>query len=95
MIQYPIRLVVEEKGKRSVELRRWADYLFGEKPKGSGYWKYEIDYRGRGGLLDKYEIRYDRRAERFEGTVASHARSLAVSASDGEFSLCRSGRTGG
>jgi hypothetical protein len=69
VIQYPIRVVVKDRGKRSVEIRRWTDYLFSEKPKEPGYWKYEIDYRGRGGLLDKYEIRYNRRAERFEGKV--------------------------
>ena len=34
-----------------------------------GSWKYEIDYRGRGGSLDKYEIRYDKQAERFEGKL--------------------------
>jgi hypothetical protein len=69
VIQYPTRLVVENAGKRSVKLRRWIDYLFSGKPKGAGYWKYEIDYRGRGGLLANYEIRYNRRAERFEGKV--------------------------
>lgn len=69
VIQYPTRLVVEEKGKRSVAMRRWVDYLFSGKPKGAGYWKYEIDYRGRGGLIVKYEIRYNRRTERFEGKV--------------------------
>ncbi|MGB7923504.1 MAG: hypothetical protein WCF57_09685 [Pyrinomonadaceae bacterium] len=69
VVQYPIRLVVEEKGKRSVEIRRWADYLFSGKPKSAGYWRYEIDYSGRGGLLDKYEIRYNRRLERFEGSA--------------------------
>ena len=69
VIQYPIHIVVDVKGKRSVEIRRWADYLFSAKPKSAGYWKYEIDYSGRGGLLAKYEIRYDRRAERFSGEV--------------------------
>lgn len=69
VIQYSIRLVVEAEGKRSVGIRRWVDYLFSGKPKGAGYWKYEIDYRGRGGLLAQYEIRYNRRAERFEGKV--------------------------
>lgn len=69
VIQYPTRLVVEEKAKRSVSVRRWVDYLFSGKSKGAGYWKYEVDYRGRGGLLAKYEIRYNRRAERFEGKV--------------------------
>jgi hypothetical protein len=69
VIQHLTRLVVEEKGKRSVAMRRWVDYLFSGKPKGAGYWKYEIDYSGRGGLLAKYEIRYNRRVERFEGKV--------------------------
>jgi hypothetical protein len=69
VIQYPTRLVVEEKGKRSVTMRSWVDYFFSGKPKGAGYWQYEIDYSGRGGLLVKYEIRYNRRMERFEGTV--------------------------
>jgi hypothetical protein len=69
VIQYPIHVVVEEKGKRSVEVRHWTDYLFSREPKRAGYWKYEIDYRGRGGSLDKYEIRYNRGAERFEGKV--------------------------
>ncbi len=69
VIQYPTRLVVEEKGERSVTVRRWIDYLFSRKPKNAGYWKYEIDYSGRGGLLAQYEIRYNRRKERFEGKV--------------------------
>jgi hypothetical protein len=69
VVQYPIRLIVEDKGNRSIEIRRWADYLFSKEPKGSGYWNYEIDYRRRGGLLDKYEIRYNKRAETFEGKL--------------------------
>jgi hypothetical protein len=69
VIQYPVRVVAEAKGKRAVEVRNWVDYLFSRKPEGEGYWKYQIDYRGRGGSLDEYEIRYDRRAERFEGKV--------------------------
>jgi hypothetical protein len=44
--------------------------LFSEKPTSPGSWKYEIDYRGRGGSLDKYEIHYDKQAERFEGKLA-------------------------
>ncbi|HKR01602.1 MAG TPA: hypothetical protein VJT09_13065 [Pyrinomonadaceae bacterium] len=70
VIQYKTRLVVEEKRARSVKIRRWVDYLFSGRPKGAGRWQYEVDYRGRGGLLAKYEIRYNRRAERFEGRVA-------------------------
>jgi hypothetical protein len=50
---------------------KWIDYLFSEKPVQPGYWKYEIDYRGRGGALDQYEIRYDPALERFYGTLKS------------------------
>jgi len=51
----------------------WADYLFSKKPQRPGYWKYEIDYRGRAGTLDQYEIRYNRLLERFEGRLTSTA----------------------
>jgi hypothetical protein len=49
----------------------WVDYFFGHQPNGRGVWKYEIDYRGRGGMLDKYELRYDRSRELFYGTRTS------------------------
>ncbi|HEY9404219.1 MAG TPA: hypothetical protein VIQ24_16295 [Pyrinomonadaceae bacterium] len=69
VIQYPIHVVVMDRGKRSVEVRHWVDYLFSRGPESPGRWEYEIDYRGRGGLLDRYEIRYNKRAERFEGKI--------------------------
>jgi hypothetical protein len=71
VIQYPIRLRVNDKGKQTIELRRWADYLFAKEPDRLGHWKYEIDYTGRGGLLDKYDIRYNKQSETFEGAVTS------------------------
>lgn len=68
VIQYPISLSVEEEGKPPrTEVRQWADYLFSRRPVRPGVWQYEIDYSGRGGTLDRYEIRYNPRAERFEG----------------------------
>jgi hypothetical protein len=68
VIQYQTHLVVNDsKRKRSTTTEYWTDYLFSEKPTSRGSWRYEIDYRGRGGSLDKYEIHYDRQAERFEG----------------------------
>jgi hypothetical protein len=71
VIQYQTHLVVSDsKGKRSTTTQSWTDYLFSKKPASPGSWKYEIDYRGRGGSLDKYEIRYDKQAERFEGKLA-------------------------
>jgi len=70
VIQYSTHLIVNDsKGKRSATTESWTDYLFSEKPMRPGSWKYEIDYRGRGGSLDKYEIHYDKEAERFEGKL--------------------------
>lgn len=47
------------------------DYLFDHQPNDQGIWQYEIDYRGRAGSLDKYEIRYDKEHELFYGTRVS------------------------
>lgn len=70
VIQYQTQLVVtDSKGKRSTTTQSWTDYLFSKKPTSPGSWKFEIDYRGRGGSLDKYEIHYDKQAERFEGKL--------------------------
>ena len=71
VIQYETSLTTHEGNKRSTVMMRWVDYLFSKKPVAPGQWRYEIDYRGRGGSLDRYEIRYDRRRERFEGTLSS------------------------
>jgi hypothetical protein len=48
----------------------WVDYLFSRAPVAPGRWEYEVDYRGRAGTLDRYKVRYNGRAERFEGTVS-------------------------
>jgi hypothetical protein len=62
-------VVTDSKRKRSTTTEYWRDYLFSEKSTSPGSWKYEIDYRGRGGSLDTYEIHCDKQAERFEGKV--------------------------
>ena len=69
VIQYPVKLDVNEGGKHTERISPWADYLFSKKPVRPGYWKYEIDYRGRAGSLDKYEVRYNAAREEFEGTL--------------------------
>lgn len=69
VIQYPIELEVIEGSKRSSRTSLWADYLFNQKPRRPGYWKYEIDYRGRAGTLDKWEVKYNPARERFEGKL--------------------------
>jgi hypothetical protein len=70
VIQYAARLRNTDK---PVESTHWIDYLFSKKPVKPGYWKYEIDYQGRGGSLDKYEVHYNRETEGFEGTLVSIA----------------------
>ena len=67
VMQYWVELT--HGGKR--EFCKWVDYLFAKSPQHPGYWKYEIDYRGRSGYLDQYEIRYDPALERFYGTLKS------------------------
>ena len=69
VIQYSVKLDVVEGAKHSERISPWADYLFNQKPKRPGYWKYEIDYRGRAGSLDKWEVRYNATREQFEGTL--------------------------
>jgi len=69
VIQYPVKLTVLEGSKHSERVSPWADYLFNKKPVRPGYWKYEIDYRGRAGSLDKWEVRYNAAREQFEGTL--------------------------
>jgi hypothetical protein len=69
VVEYTHHLEVSGDGKRSREVWRWVDYLFAREPVVAGRWSYEIDYRGRGGSLDKFEIRYNPGLERFEGEV--------------------------
>lgn len=65
VIQYQTEL----KTPGGTSLDYWVDYFFSQKPAGKMFWKYEIDYRGRGGFLDKYEIRYAPEKEMFFGKV--------------------------
>ena len=69
VIQYLVKLDVVEGSNRVTRISPWADYLFSRKPLRRGYWRYEIDYRGRGGSLDKWEVRYNRASDQFEGQL--------------------------
>lgn len=71
VIQYPILLSVRNDRGSSRELSHWIDYLFSKQPIAPRRWKYAIDYRGRGGTLDQYDVRYNPQLERFEGTLDS------------------------
>jgi hypothetical protein len=70
VIQYRIKLTATTDGKTGSTIGRWEDHLFSKRPVRPGYWKYELDYRGRGGSLEKFEIHYNRRLERFEGKIS-------------------------
>ena len=71
VIQYKTRLTMKTGSKMRIEDFSWTDYLFAKKPVKSGLWRYSVDYRGRNGTLDKYEIRFNTKLERFEGTLIS------------------------
>jgi hypothetical protein len=71
MIQYPVFLTSEEDGEKTTDKLLWADYLFSKKPVEKGHWRYEIDYSGRGGCVDSYDVRYDAASESFKGTLRS------------------------
>lgn len=61
VVQYPILV----NGKPAL----WLQSLFAEKPVRPGYWNYKVDFRGRGGLLEHYQITYDAACEVFRATV--------------------------
>ena len=69
VIQYAVRLETEYAGGKTAESLNWVDYLFTKEPVERGRWKFDVDYRGRGGTLDSYAVSYNAGAERFEGTV--------------------------
>ena len=73
VIQYPFHVEEGDGVTKSGEVRHWMDYIFAREPVAPGHWKYGIDYRGRGGALDKHEIRYNPSLERFEGSVVYYA----------------------
>ena len=70
VLQYAVELRVSGDGKTQTETRLWVDYLFSYKPVSPRRWVYQIDYRGRAGSLDAYDIRYIPAEERFRGTLA-------------------------
>jgi hypothetical protein len=66
--QYPVELTIEGEGEPRQETWLWPDYLFSIEPCRPGCWDFQIDYRGRGGSLDTYQLRYNSQKERLEGT---------------------------
>jgi len=71
VIQYPVALTVITGKQKSTRIALWVDYLFSQRPERPGFWKYSIDYRGRAGTLDAYEVRYRPEEEKFYGQLTS------------------------
>jgi len=71
VIQYPVTLTVISGNQESTTTALWVDYLFSQRPERPGFWKYAIDYRGRAGTLDAYEVRYRPEEEKFYGQMIS------------------------
>jgi hypothetical protein len=69
VIQYQTVLQIKTSETHKTDTAGWVDYLFNKQPTKRGVWKYNIDYRGRGGQIHQYEIRYNAKLERFEGTL--------------------------
>jgi hypothetical protein len=69
VIQYDVALETDFNGEKTSGVFEWVDYLFSKEQTAPGRWKYEIDYRGRAGSLDSYEVHYNVGAGRFEGTL--------------------------
>jgi hypothetical protein len=67
VIQYPVEL--KQRGQKT-KTAPWIDYLFSEPPKTPGRWSYMIDYSGRGGCQDSYQVRYDPIREKFFATLS-------------------------
>jgi hypothetical protein len=71
VIQYPVTLTVTSGNQKSTTTALWVDYLFSKPPEKPGLWKYAIDYRGRAGTLNTFEIRYRPEEEKFFGQMVS------------------------
>lgn len=70
VVQYQVQVTVDDGGRKSVETGEWWDYLFVKKPVAPGHWRYTIDYSGRGGSVDSYDLQYDAPRRMFVGTAA-------------------------
>ncbi|HYD99384.1 MAG TPA: hypothetical protein VEH84_08375 [Alphaproteobacteria bacterium] len=71
--QYPVVLeVVDPQGRRGVRTDLWVDYLHARGPVALGTWRHAIDYTGRGGLLEAYDVRFDPARGVFAGTLTQY-----------------------
>ncbi len=69
LIQYAVDLTFLDGLRHREAVEMWPDYLFATKPVAPGRWRHAIDYSGRGGCVESYELKYSEFAERFTGTL--------------------------
>jgi hypothetical protein len=89
VIQYEVELKITKQkiiegrgivdpGESRTETANWVDYLFSTKPSPQGHWSYQIDYTGRAGNVESYDVTYDPSSEKFIGSCTTMAPSSDV-----------------
>lgn len=68
VIVYPVALTTETGKPAKTTTETWVDYLFSKKPISPGHFRYSINYTGRGGCVDAYDVQYEPATESFKGT---------------------------
>ncbi|HME42129.1 MAG TPA: hypothetical protein VKF36_03500 [Syntrophorhabdales bacterium] len=68
VLQYPLDVKFTKDKESWREESLWLEYIFSEKPVAPGHYRFKVDYRGRGGSLLSYDVKYDKASERFHGT---------------------------
>jgi hypothetical protein len=70
VVQYPVELTVTAKGKKPETSRtQWLNFWPLPTLKSGGAFGWEVDTSGRGGCLERYDIRFDEAKETFTGTL--------------------------
>lgn len=76
VIHYPIILASKY---LPLESNYWCDSLFLKEPQSPGIWYYQIETSGHGSSWEKYEVKYNREKEIFEGTFDwDHSRDVIM-----------------
>jgi len=66
---YPVEVVTREDGIEEKATLDWADYVFAKEPVAPGTFRFEVDYSGRGGCREAWDVRWDPARELFTGTL--------------------------
>ncbi len=77
VIQYPVEPRVSSRqhgsakpsGETTLDRFTWVQYLFSRKPVAPGIFRYHVDFSGRGGANEIYNVHYDAAHEKFAGSL--------------------------